>query len=117
MKRMVRVNELVKREVSGVLERLLAGEMNCLITVTAVDVSPDLRQAHVYVSVYGGDPEAAPQALAILRQRRGEIQRLVSRGVTLKYTPVLHFHLDEHAERAERIMHLLDTIEQEEKEP
>ena len=70
--RLVRVNELLKREISTILERRIVPLVSALITVTGVDTAPDLRQAIVFVSVYGGD---ADEVLQLLRKQRGEIQR------------------------------------------
>lgn len=49
-----------------------------------------------------------------LRKRRGEIQKEVSRAVTLKYTPVLQFRLDSQAEKADSVMRILEELEQDE---
>jgi ribosome-binding factor A len=108
MKRMTRVNELLKREISTILERRIVPQVDGLITVTGVETSPDLRQAVVFFSVYLGDSEAV---LTLLRKERGDIQREMSSAVTLKYTPRLNFRLDTTAEDADRVMQLIDQIE------
>ena len=108
MKRMTRVNELLKREISTILERRIAPSVNGLVTVTGVDTAPDLRQAIVHVSVYAGDVD---DVLRLLRKERGDIQRDMSRNVTLKYTPRLIFKQDTTAADADRVMQIIDQID------
>ena len=52
--RMLRVNELLKREIADLLERVDFSLENCLVSVSEVDTSPDLRHAKVHISVLGG---------------------------------------------------------------
>jgi ribosome-binding factor A len=107
--RMRRVTELVKQEVSEIIRRDIATGDIGLVTVTACEVANDLKSARVYVSVIGNaDKQAA--ALALLERQRGHIQHSLGRAVVLKYTPRLHFLIDEGVERGERILRILDTI-------
>lgn len=109
MDRMTRVNELLKRELSEIVERRIVGDFDCLITVTAVKTSPDLHHAHVYVSVLGSD-EQRRSVLKTLLHKRKDIQHEMSRNVTLKYTPVLEFEMDTKLEDADRIHRILDGL-------
>jgi len=104
--RLERVRELMKRELGDLIVRELTFDQ--LVTVQDVDVTPDLKHAHVYVSVLGGDGHAA---LAKLHEHRKELQSLLSRRVILKYTPQLHFKLDESIERGTRIIDILQTLD------
>jgi len=104
--RLERVRELLRRTLGELIERDIQFD-GALVTVCEADITPDLKQAHIYVSVLGGDPEAA---LATLRRHRKELQFAVSRRVILKNTPRLNFHLDVSAERGVRIIQLLDEI-------
>src|SRR5438045_3301017 len=103
--RLARVNELLKRELGDLLTREVSFEA-ALVTVQQVDVTPDLKHAHVFVSVIGSDAQAKA-AMAQLHDRRSHLQHLLSRRVVLKYTPHLHFKLDESIERGTRIINLL----------
>ena len=111
MERMLRVNELLKRELGQVLERLRSDDSPCLTTVTRVKASPDLRRARVSVSVYGGGPQAGERTLAFLRRHRKEIQQQIGSHVKMKYTPVLEFCLDDRLDQADRVMKILDELE------
>ncbi len=109
MERMLRVNNLLKRELGVIFEREICTELSCLVTVTDVVCAPDLRSARVHVSAYG--PEDQKQrVLGVLRRHRKGIQHEIARAVKLKYTPRLQFCLDDTAEKADRIMQLLDEL-------
>jgi len=113
--RLPRVNELIRRE----LGELVAREMSFpakLVTIQQVDVTPDLKHAHVFVSVIGTDEEAR-QSVAKLHDARPHLQHMLSKRVVLKYTPHLHFKLDVAAERGDRVLNLLSEIEIPEEEP
>ena len=106
--RLLRVNELLKRELSALLVREMTFE-NLLVTVNQVDVTPDLKSAHVYVSVLG--EEGRKDVLPKLEANRAALQADLSKHVVLKYTPHLVFHLDDSIERGARVLEILQEIE------
>jgi ribosome-binding factor A len=106
--RLKRVNELIKRELSEIIARELTFRA-ALVTVQAVDVTPDLRNAHVFVSVIGAKGEQK-SVIEKLEAHRSELQRLMARRVILKYTPLLRFKLDESIERGVRVVEILEQI-------
>jgi ribosome-binding factor A len=107
--RLERVNELLKRELGELLRREVSFEA-ALVTVQQVDITPDLKHAHVFISVIGSD-EQAKAAMAKLHDSRKGLQHLLSKRVILKYTPHLHFKLDESIERGTRVINILNEIE------
>jgi ribosome-binding factor A len=107
--RTVRVNELVQREISDILRKRHQSEA-VAITITEVRVSPDLRDARVFVSVVGSE-EMAAEKLRWLKSKSGEIRAEVGRRIVLKYLPKFEYILDESAIRGARILNLLDQIE------
>ncbi len=112
---MLRVNELLKREVSLLFERLICSRVpSCLVTVTEIRTAPDLRTAIVFVSVYG-TPEQKEEVMELVRHERKEIQHQIGRSIKLKYTPKLDFRLDEQLAKADQMYQLLDKLESEEK--
>ena len=104
--RLVRVRELIKRELGELINRQL--RFTQLVTIQDVDVTPDLKHAYVYVSVLGNDPAAV---LAQLHEHRKELQAAVAHRVILKYTPQLHFKLDESIERGSRVIEILQDLD------
>lgn len=105
---MLRVNEVVRRELSTIITRDLTFE-DVLVTINQVDVTPDLKNAHVFVSVLGkGSPKAVIEKL---EEQRTILQAELSKKVVLKYTPHLVFHLDNSTERGARVFKILQEIE------
>jgi len=105
--RKLRVNELLKRELSGIIAREINFE-GALVSVNAVDVAPDLKSAHVFVSTFG--TENGTRVIAKLEVHRPALQAELSRHVVLKYTPHLIFHLDESIQRGARVLEILDDL-------
>lgn len=106
--RILRVNELVKRELSTIIPREIAFD-GALVTVNQVDVTPDLKNAHVYVSVLGKNEQDA--AMAKLEENRTVLQTALAKSVVLKYTPHLLFHLDDSIERGARVFEILQELD------
>jgi ribosome-binding factor A len=105
--RLLRVNELIKRELSSLITREITFE-NALVTINQVNVTSDLKSAHVYVSVLGA---GRIEAMNKLEENRAMLQADLSRHVILKYTPHLIFHLDDSVERGARVIEILQEIE------
>ena len=85
-------------------------QLNTLqVTLNQVDVTPDLKHAHAYVSILGKEGQAA--AMAKLEENRVVLQTALAKSVTLKYTPHLIFHLDDSIERGARVFEILQQIE------
>jgi len=103
---MRRVNEAVREVLSAAITNDLKDPRIGFVTVTAVDTSPDLRHAHVYVSVLG-DEQARAASLKGLASSHGYLQGRVGSELRLKHTPQLDFRYDDSAERGMRITELL----------
>lgn len=107
--RQLRVGEVIRRALADVLMRGEVGDPeleNVSITVSEVRASPDLRHATAYVLPLGGiNTEGVLKALA---RNRHEIRRLVTREVSLKFSPELSFEADTSFDRMDRTRELLD---------
>jgi ribosome-binding factor A len=108
--RMRRVDEAMREVLSGAITQGLKDPRVGFVTVTAVETSPDLRHARVYVSVLGEDPQR-DRTLAGLRSAHGFLQRRVASELTLKHTPTLEFLYDDSVDRSLRIQELLEEEE------
>lgn len=106
--RLDRVNELMKRELSEFIRREITFTAS-LVTVREVDITPDLKQAHVYIGVMGS-PEDQKQAMSELHDHRARLQREIGKRVVMKFTPHLHFKLDTAGERGDRVLNLLAEL-------
>jgi ribosome-binding factor A len=106
--RTVRINELVQRELNAILRQHYQSETIAL-TILEVRVSPDLRDARVFVSVVG-DEETATQKLRWLRTKAPEIRQEIGRRIVLKFLPKFEYRLDKSTEHGTRLQRLLDEI-------
>jgi ribosome-binding factor A len=105
--RMRRVNESVREIVGEAIATELQDPRIGFVTVTAVDTSPDLRSARIYVSVLG-DETAKEETLAALGSGHSLLQAAINRDLHMKRTPKLRFVYDDGPERMERINDLLE---------
>ncbi|MFQ5812700.1 MAG: 30S ribosome-binding factor RbfA [Anaerolineae bacterium] len=107
-RRQKQISNLIQKELGDLLEKKVSDPRLDFVTITAVEVSPDLRQAHIFVSALENQQEAMKgldHAVSFLRRE------LASR-LFLRYVPELTFHLDDSLERGERIHQLLEEIQQ-----
>ena len=111
--RLTRVNALLKRELAEAIERDLVIPSGMLVSVTEVNVSVDLRNATVYVSIFGGKASDR-QVMHGLAEERLNLQSRLGRTLAFKHTPVLDFRLDTRTEKGDRVLELLQQAEREE---
>jgi ribosome-binding factor A len=109
--RLQRVNEVVKRELSELVSRELNFGQEVLVTIPAVDISPDLKRCTVYVSVIGANYQKT-DVIAELEEHRINLQRELAKRVVLKYTPHLHFKLDNSIERGSRVLEIIQDLDE-----
>ena len=102
---MRRVDEAVRAVLSDAITTDLKDPRIGFVTVTAVDTTPDLRQAKVFVSVLGSEEDIAT-TLRGLQSSHGFLQRRVAEELHLKHTPTLEFVFDDTTQRADRINRL-----------
>lgn len=109
--RIVRINELVQREISDILRRRHGAEA-VAITVSEVRVAPDLRDGRVFVAIVGSQAQVEDR-FKWLKGRSREIREELARRITIKFIPRLTYVLDMTADRAARIHHALNQIAEE----
>jgi len=108
--RALRVNEVVRETLADGLERLSDPRL-AMVTITGVDVSPDLRHATVWYAALGRhDDEIA----AALRAAAPHLRANLGREVRLKYLPALHFREDPAIEAGERVEEIIRELHQDE---
>jgi ribosome-binding factor A len=100
-----RVAELVRTELSRLLLAEFQDPEAGLLTVTRVEMTPDLMTARVFLSVFGGDPAAL---LERIERQRGALRRALASRIRLKYNPELFFALDPGPEHQDRIDRLIE---------
>jgi ribosome-binding factor A len=105
-KRAERVAGLLKEEISKIIQFELKDPRLGFVTVTAVRLTDDLRDARVFCGILG-EAAARKETLEVLARAAPFIRREVGTRCRLRYAPTLTFHLDETAEKAARIDQLL----------
>ena len=107
--RKARVTELIQRELSSILARDHAFP-DVLVTVTDVDLTPDFKNAHIFIGVIG--PADKQQAVVDkLNTQRGLLSSRVAKRVVLKNSPHFFFKLDHSVERGVRVTALMEEID------
>ena len=102
-----RVQELIKEVASNVILFQLKDPRLGFITITRVDLSPDLRQAKIYYSVLGTDADAKLTAHA-MRHARGHVQREVAKHLHIRFAPEISFEFDESPRKSIELAHIID---------
>src|SRR3954469_8608340 len=105
--RMRRVDEAMREVLSDALTQDLKDPRVGFVTVTAVDTSPDLRHARVYVSVLG-DAEVRDNTIDGLQPAHGYLQRKIAEQLRIKHPPQLELIEDDTGRKADRIAPLLE---------
>jgi ribosome-binding factor A len=106
-----RVRELLKRAIGEAVRREFHVNDVGLITVNDIDVGGDLKSAVVFISILG-NPDQQKRALQKLEEHRIRLQGLVGKAVILKYTPTLKFVVDDSIVRGNRVLQIIEELEQ-----
>jgi ribosome-binding factor A len=110
--RIARLRELFKEETSAILQRNMRDPRIGFVSVTDVELSPDLRHARIFVSVYG-DAEAKARTMEGLRSAEGFVRTELAHRIRLRYTPEVSFRIDESIEQGDRVNRLLRQVTKE----
>jgi ribosome-binding factor A len=114
-RRQRRVSALIREALAELLQKEVADPRLDFVTITDVETSPDLRQAHIYVT-FLGDPEQQKDGLSALKKATGYLRRQLGQTVYLRYVPELNFHLDRSVEQGLRIDRILQDMDNSEKQ-
>jgi len=104
-----RVGDQIQRVLSEIMRRELRDPRVGMVTLTAVEMSPDCAHATVYFTCL--DPGHVPAAAAGLKRAAGFLRSQLGRSIQLYVTPQLRFHYDESIERGARLSQLIDSVQ------
>ncbi len=116
-KRTQRVDSELRKEISSILTGALKNkepDLKGLVSVTEVDVSPDLKTAKVYVSVFSAEEEERARSFAIICANAGFVRRELARVMRMRTVPELTFKADESFEYGSRMDELLSKLHKDE---
>ena len=102
-----KLGDLIQRELSELLQRELRDPRVGMITITAVDVSPDFSHAKVLYTTL--DPAHVADAAKGLQRAAGFLRSQLARRLKMYTTPELRFVYDESVERGDRLSQLIDS--------
>ncbi|MGA3058122.1 MAG: 30S ribosome-binding factor RbfA [Candidatus Limnocylindrales bacterium] len=105
-----RIDELLRQEIGGALEREVTDPGIGFVTVTNVETTPDLAHARVWVSVIGSD-ERRKETLAALRRAMPYIRHGLGSKIRLRRIPELEVRLDDSVERGTRVLRIINELE------
>ena len=103
--RIGRINEEIQRELASLIPNVKDPRVSGLISVTAVDTTPDLRYAKIYISVL--DKSDCAQVLKGLKSASGYLRRELGHALQLRYTPELTFVRDDSIDQGAHILDML----------
>lgn len=110
-----RVARLIQEEIAKIIQRELRDPTIGFTTVTDVVLTPDLRHADVYVTIFG-EEETKKKSIDTLNKAQGFIRKIVAKELNLKTNPTFSFHLDESFDKGERIEKIIEEIHREDAE-
>ena len=113
--RVEKLQELIKQEISQMILQELKDPRIGFVTVTQVEVTGDLREAKVYVSIMGGD-EQVKESWQGLQSSLGFIRREIGKRIRLRFTPEISFALDKSLDYSAHIQELLLKIKADERQ-
>ena len=103
--RIGRINEEIQRELSTLIRSVKDPRVTGMISITAVDTTPDLKYAKIYVSML--DKSDCTQVLKGLKSAAGWLRRELGHSLNLRYTPELTFVRDDSIDQGAHILDLL----------
>ena len=107
--RMGRINEEIQRELSSLIRNVKDPRVTGMISVTAVETTPDLKFAKIYISVL--DKSDSTQVLKGLKSASGYLRRELGHALNLRYTPELVFERDDSIDIGAHVLELLRSVE------
>ncbi|MHC4205109.1 MAG: 30S ribosome-binding factor RbfA [Planctomycetota bacterium] len=108
-RRQEKVARIVKEAVSdAITHHLNDPRISGFISVTRVEMAADLRNANVYLSIFGSDQAGQNKAFTAITHAKSRIQSLLADTVQSKFCPVLHFYMDEKFKKTLETLNLID---------
>jgi len=104
-----RVSDLLHRRLATIIREDFTDPRLGMVTVSTVDVSPDLKHAKIFVTVF--EQDKVSESLEILNQASGFFKKQLADTLELRFIPQIRFVFDEHMVRATRVLSLLDATQ------
>ena len=105
-----RIGVEMQREISDISHNMKDPRIRGMISVTRVDVTRDLRHAKVFISIFSREEDAVKRSFDAIRSAAGYIRRETGARMMIRYTPELHFVLDDSIAYGVEMIHKIDSI-------
>lgn len=115
MTRVERVAELIKEEISEIIREEVSDPRIGFVSITRVDLSPDLENASVFVSILGGE-EKKRESMNGLRSATNFIRGKLGHMLEMRVVPEIRFVRDDSLEKGSRVLSIISSLEKEEHE-
>ena len=113
-RRQEKVSRVIKEAVSDAITNHLGDpRIVGFVSVTQVELAPDLRNADVFLSIFGCDEKGQKLTFTAIEHARSKIQSLLRERMTSKFCPVLRFHMDEKFKKTIEILNIIEKASQE----
>ncbi len=109
-KRSERIADQIKRDIAGEVSDLVQDRVGAIVTVSRVEVSDDLKYAHIYYTVLNENAELMKRVQELLTQRTRHIQMEIARHLRIRRVPEVAFHYDEALVESLRVARLIDEV-------
>ena len=110
-RRQEKVARIVKEAVNNAITQHLSDpRIEGLVSITKVEMAPDLRNANVYISILGKDEAAQNKTFAAIVHAKSRIQSLISGKIQSKFCPVLHFYNDDKFKKTLETIKIIEKV-------
>lgn len=109
-KRSERIADQIKRDIAGVVSDLVQDRIGAIVTVSRVEVSDDLKYAHIHYTVLNENPELMKRVQELLTQRTKHVQMEIARHLRIRRVPEVAFHYDEALVESLRVARLIEEV-------
>ncbi|MSP64457.1 MAG: 30S ribosome-binding factor RbfA [Ignavibacteria bacterium] len=107
--RMEKISSVVRHCIGEYLSREITSPPYNFTTVSDVVVSPDIRHAKIYISIFGNEDQKK-KTLNHITSKRNEIKHILGKHLQTKFTPAIHFYLDDTLEKVDHLEKLFKEI-------
>lgn len=115
-RRQEKVARVVKEAVSNAISyHLNDPRIEGFVSVTRVEMTPDLRHANIYISIFGKDQASQNRTFEAITHAKNRIQSILAERLYSKFCPVLHFSIDEKFKKTMETLKLIDQASREHK--
>ncbi len=109
LRRQQKIASIIKQTICrAVLTDLDDPRIDGFVSVTKVDLSPDLRNANISLSIFAKTPASENKTFMAIKAARSKLQGIIARTLDIKFCPIIEFHLDMTTKKAQEIISIID---------